>query len=135
MEFKNQNLEYKKGEHGKAVMHLRVQENKIDSLMKKYECINCKFNDKKISGITVNEATEYASYLHTLENEISRETKHLDELKKVEEQKRNEVVEIKIETSSLEKLKEKKYEQYQKEYRKSEELFIEEFVMRQRITG
>lgn len=116
-------------------MILKAQEDKIESLRSKYECINREFNDKKISGITVIEASEYASYLYTLENEIARETARLEDLKKAEEQKRKEVVEIKIETSSLEKLKEKKYEQYQKECQKSEELFIEEFVMRQRTTG
>lgn len=133
MEFKNQNLENKKAEHGKAVMALKSQEEKINLLRQKYDFINSEFNNKKMAGIAVSEAFEYTSFLFTLENETKREILHLDELKKIEEQKRKEVVGMKIETSSLEKLKEKKYEQYQKEVQKSEELFIEEFVMRQRI--
>ncbi|MPN20524.1 hypothetical protein SDC9_167903 [bioreactor metagenome] len=62
--------------------------------------------------------------------EIQREKRHLEVLQKREEEKRAEVVEVKIETSTLEKLKEKKLEQYNKEVQKSEELFIEEFVSR-----
>ncbi|MEA4973646.1 MAG: flagellar export protein FliJ [Candidatus Metalachnospira sp.] len=135
MEYKNQNLENKKSEHGKAVMLLKNQEEKIQTLRKEYESINFEFNDKKMAGISVLEASGYTSFLFSLENRIKKEILHLEELKKVEEQKRKEVVEMKIETSSLEKLKEKKYEQYQKEVQKSEELFIEEFVMRQRITN
>jgi len=135
MEFKNQDLEYKKAEHGKILVLLKAQEEKIDELRRKYEYINKEFNSKKLEGVTVNEAAGYISYLFTLEKEIEKEILHLKEIKKVEEQKRQEVVDMKIETSSLEKLKENKFEQYQKEYQKSEELFIEEFVSRKRITG
>ena len=52
----------------------------------------------------------------------------LEELRAQEEAKREQVVEAKKETSSIEKLKEKKLEAYHKEEAKSEELFIEEFV-------
>ena len=52
----------------------------------------------------------------------------LEELRKKEEAKRQEVVDAKIDTSSIEKLKEKKLEAYHKEEAKSEELFIEEFI-------
>lgn len=135
MDYKNQNLESKKNEHAKAVMLMKEQEATIEALNNKYDSINCEFNEKKQSGITVLEASEYTSFLRTLEYKIKQEILHLEELKKVEEQKRKEVVEMKIETSSLEKLKEKKFEQYQKDVQKSEELFIEEFVMRKRITG
>ncbi len=68
--------------------------------------------------------------MYKLEVEIQKEKRHLEALQKREEDKRAEVVEVKIETSTLEKLKEKKLEQYNKEMQKSEELFIEEFVSR-----
>ena len=50
----------------------------------------------------------------------------------MEEKKRTKVVETEIETSSLEKIKEKKYGEYLEVVKKSDEIFIEEFVSRQR---
>ena len=135
MEFKNQKLENKKMEHARAVILVNDQMSKIDALHNKYSDINSEFNNKKESGITIIEASEYSTFLYTLENEIKQEMSTLEKLKKNEDNKRKEVVEMKIETSTLEKLKEKKYEQYLKEAGKSEELFIEEFVSRQRITN
>lgn len=135
MEFKNQKLENKKMEHATAIMLVNKQKSKIEALREKYSDINSEFNMKKVSGITIIEASGYSSFLYTLENEIKQELSKLDELKINEDNKRKEVVEVKIETSTLEKLKEKKYEQYVKEAGKSEELFIEEFVSRQRITS
>ena len=51
------------------------------------------------------------------------------------ENKRNEVVAAKQDTSSLEKLKEKKLEVYHKEEQKEEEMLIEEFVSFSRIAS
>ena len=59
----------------------------------------------------------------------------MEELKKREEAKRAEVVEAKKESSSIEKLKERKLEAYHKEEAKSEERFIEEFVGVTRLAG
>ena len=52
----------------------------------------------------------------------------LEELRAEEEKKRERVVEAKKDTSSIEKLKEKKLDAYHKAEAKGEELFIEEFV-------
>ena len=60
--------------------------------------------------------------------EIQRETLRLEALREAEEKKREEVVEAKKETSSIEKLKERKLEDYNKAVLKSDEQFIEEFV-------
>ena len=54
--------------------------------------------------------------------------RRLEELEAEAEKRREAMVEAKKETSSIEKLKEKKLEAYHKEEAKSEELFIEEFV-------
>ncbi|WP_304507338.1 flagellar export protein FliJ [Anaerotignum sp.] len=130
MNFKNQRLESKKAEHAKVIAMVNEQNQKIDFLLERYRGINSEFNEKKIEGISIIEAMEYSGFLYKLEVEIQQEKRQLEKLKKVEEEKRAEVVEVKIETSTLEKLKEKKLEIYHKEMQKSEELFIEEFVSR-----
>ena len=77
----------------------------------------------------------YQNGLRAGEQEIQRETRRLEELQAVEEKKREAVVEAKKETSSIEKLKEKKLDAYQKAVAKSEELFIEEFVSTARVNA
>ncbi len=130
MNFKNQRLESKKAEHAKVIAMVNEQNEKIELLLEKYKFINAEFNKKKMLGFSVIEATQYSGFLYKLEVEIEREKIQLEKLKKAEEEKRAEVVEVKIETSTLEKLKEKKLEIYNKEVQKSEELYIEEFVSR-----
>lgn len=130
MNYKQQNLENKKAEHAAAIALVNAQNEKINALGENYKEINVEFNAKKMTGITIIEAMEYSSFLYKLEVEIQREKVYLEELKKKEDEKRADMVEVKIETSTLEKLKEKKLEIYQKEVQKSEEQFIEEFVSR-----
>ena len=70
----------------------------------------------------------YQNGLRVLERDIQRETDRLEELRKKEEKKRQEVVDAKIDTSSIEKLREKKLDLYNKEVAKGEEVLIDEFV-------
>ncbi|KXL54501.1 flagellar biosynthesis chaperone [Anaerotignum neopropionicum] len=130
MNFKNQRLESKKAEHAKVIALVNEQIEKIEALLGKFKGINAEFNGKKMMGLSINEAMGYSGFLYKLEVEIQQEKRQLEKLKKVEEEKRAEVVEVKIETSTLEKLKEKKLEIYNKEVQKCEELYIEEFVSR-----
>lgn len=130
MNFKNQSLENKKAEHAQAIAKVNAQNDRIHSMLQRFSDVNEEFNLKKTTGISVTEALEYSGYLYKLEVEIQNERKILAQLQKIEEDKRSEVVKMKIETSTLEKLKEKNLAQYQKEEQKKEELFIEEFVSR-----
>lgn len=130
MHYKNQKLESKRNEHGQAIAKVNQQKERIAEIIKKYSDVNAEFNEKKQRGITVVEAMEYSVFLQKLDSQLKQEEVILAELKKIEEKKRSEVVAVKIETSTLEKLKEKKYEQYKKEVQKSEEMFIEEFITR-----
>lgn len=130
MNFKNQRLDSKKAEHAKIVAMVNDQNDKINNLLEKFKGVNHEFNAKKIAGIAIIDAMEYSGFLYKLEIEMQQAKRYLEELKHKEELKRAEVVEIKVETSTLEKLKEKKLEVYNKEVQKSEELYIEEFVSR-----
>lgn len=135
MDFQNQKLENKKNEHAKAIAAINEQQEKINLLHKRYNLINADLNQKKSTGVLAVEILEYTSYLRVIENKIKNENTYLSELKVIENKKRNEVIEEKIESSTLEKLKEKQYAQYLKSVQKSEEVFIEEFVTRQRIVN
>ena len=52
----------------------------------------------------------------------------LKELKQQENEKKQQVISAKVDTSKFEKLKDKKYSEYQKAVLKADEMFIEEFV-------
>ena len=135
LSYKNQVLDALKNEHGKILARINEQEKIIHNLEKEYKQCNSNFNEKKAEGITIIESTGFETYLRRLEVTIQQEEKKLAEMKKEEEKKRKEVVAAKQDTSSLEKLKEKKLEAYQKEEQKAEELFVEEFVTFNRIAG
>ena len=79
-------------------------------------------------GLTIAEALRYESGLRFLEDEIQREAKRLREYEAAAEEKRRQVVAARQDTASLEKLKDKKWEDYQKQVQKGEELLIEELV-------
>lgn len=133
MDYKNQKLESKRNEHGQAIAKVNEQKEKIAEIIQKYSGVNREFNERKCRGITIVEAMEYSVFLQKLDSQLKKEEGVLTELKKTEEKKRSEVVSVKIETSTLEKLKEKKFDQYRKDVQKSEELFIEEFITRKWI--
>ena len=116
------------GEHAEAAARVRAQEELLEKLWR--ECRDCNedYRDRALEGMPVTEALMYQSALRAAEQEIQQETRRLEELEAEAEKRREAMVEAKKETSSIEKLKEKKLEAYHKEEAKSEELFIEEFI-------
>ena len=79
------------------------------------------------------DAIKYEQYLRSSERQIEDAYAHLAKLRAQAEKKRAEVVEAKKETSSIEKLREKKLESYNKAVQKSEENLIDEFVTTKRV--
>jgi flagellar FliJ protein len=126
--YKDQVLESLENEHAQLMAKVHQQEAVVDELREKYQSYNEEYRTKKQEGMTVMDAMVYQRGLRGLEAEIQRELKRLEEFKNEAEKKRGEVVEAKIGTSSLEKLKEKKLRDYHKAEQKSEELQVEEFV-------
>ena len=70
----------------------------------------------------------YSRYIKVLQYNIKLEYEKLAKLREAEEKKREELVEMKKETASFEKLEEKRLEEYNYLARKEQEVFIEEFV-------
>ena len=88
---------------------------------------------RKLEGITILDAMQYEQYLRATERQIEEAVEILERLRAEAEAKRLEVVEAKKDTSSIEKLREKKLDSYNKAVQKSEELIIEEFVTTTRV--
>lgn len=128
LSYKEQVLDALKGEHAAILVKVREQEDYLDGLWSKYRAYNAEYSQRKIEGMTILDATIYQSGLRHMETVIQQETERLETLLKEEEAKRQEVVEAKKETSSLDKLKEKKLDLYNKSVQKAEEILIDEFV-------
>lgn len=129
LSFKQQALDALRGEHAMILMQVREQEEKLEAVKNEYRDYNGEYCRRKAEGMTITDAMMYDSGLRVLERDIERETERLAQIRKLEEAKREEVIEARKETSSLEKLKDKKLDVYQKAVAKSEETFIEEFVV------
>lgn len=133
LEYKQQVLENLQTEHGAILARIRRQEERIERMEADYRALSGEFNQRKAEGTTILEAMKYEQYLRSSERQLDEAYKRLRSLQRQEEKKRSEVVEAKKETSSIEKLKEKKLESYNKAVLKSEEAFIDEFVTTKRV--
>ncbi|MCI8502140.1 MAG: flagellar export protein FliJ [Oscillospiraceae bacterium] len=132
LDYKQQILESVQAEHAAAIAEVQRQEEVLQEAWHGYRAYNEEFCESKKTGLLITEALFYESRLRAMEAKIQQETKQLEKLREIEEQKRSVVIEAKKETASLEKLKEKKLGLYQKAVQKSEEAFIEEFVSNSR---
>lgn len=128
LDYKQQVLEALQTEHAAILARVRAQEAELERLETGYHDLDSEFSQRKLEGITILDAMRYEQYLRAAEREIQQATRKLEELRRQEEKKRAEVVAAKQDTSSLEKLREKKLDVYNKAVQKSEEAMIEEFV-------
>ena len=132
LEYKQQVLDSLQAEHGAILAQVRQQEELIEELEAEYRHMSGEFNRRKLEGLSILDAIKYEQVLRAMEREIEEARERLRELQKQAEKKREQVVEAKKETSSIEKLREKKLEGYNKAVQKSEEAMIDEFVMTRR---
>ena len=135
LSYKQQVLEALQGEHALALAAVRAQEELLEELWQGYRDYNAEYRQRAEEGLPLTEALMYQNGLRAAEQEIQRETRRLEELQAEEEKKREAVVEAKKDTSSIEKLKEKKLDAYRRAEAKSEETFIEEFVSTMRVNA
>ena len=128
LSYKQQVLDALKGEHADILAQVHAQEDVLEAAWQEYRECNEEYRQRKAEGMTITDALVYQNGLRVLERNIQRETDKLEALRKKEEKKRQEVVDAKIDTSSIEKLKEHKLEDYNKAVQKDEEKLIDEFV-------
>ena len=135
LSYKQQVLEALQGEHALALAAVREQETLLENLWQQYRDYNAEYRRRAEEGLPLTEALMYQNGLRAAEQEIQRETQRLEELRAEEEKRREKVIEAKKDTSSIEKLREKKLDAYHKAEAKSEEAFIEEFVSTIRVNA
>ena len=124
--YKEQVLDGLKAEHARILAKVRECEAAIERMEEEHHRCVLEFRECRMNGMKVSDIHTYD--LEALGVRIRKKYEELAKLKEKEEAKRNEVVEAKKETSSIDKLKEKKFKEYESEVQKEEERFIEEFV-------
>ena len=133
LDYKQQVLDALQAEHGAILAQVRAQEELLERLEANYYELNQEFTQRKMEGISILDAMQYEQYLRAMERQIQEAVLELEKLRQEEEAKRAQVVAAKQDTSSLEKLREKKLDLYNKAVQKSEEAMIDEFVSTTRV--
>ena len=133
LDYKRQVLDSLQIEHGAIQARVRAQEERLRVLEGQHLDLDQEFSRRKLEGISILEAMKYEQYLRAAERAIEEAEAALADLRRQEEAKRAEVVEAKKETSSIEKLREKKLDSYNKILQKREEAMIDELVSTKRI--
>jgi flagellar FliJ protein len=133
LDYKQQVLESLQIEHAAIQAKVRAQEERLRGLEEQHWELDAEFSQRKLEGIAILDAMKYEQYLRATERAIEEAEAVLEDLREQEEAKRSEVVEAKKETSSIEKLRERKLDGYNKALRKSEEAMIDELVSTKRV--
>lgn len=128
LDYKTQVLDNLKSEHAVIMQSVNKKEEQITGLTKELIGYEAGFDELKETGATIENFRLFDLCIGRMEQIIDTEKEHLKVLQKQEDAKKKEVIEAKVDTSRYEKLKDKKYIEYQKAVAKAEEAFIEEFI-------
>ena len=133
LDYKQQVLTSLQSEHGAILAQLHRQEEVLEQLEAQYYQADQQFTQRKMEGMNIADALSFEQYLRAMEHKLNLENRRLLQIMEQEEAKRREVVSAKQDTSSIEKLRERKLELYRKEVQRSEELALEDFISTSRI--
>lgn len=126
--YKTQVLDNLKVEHAALLQNVNRKQEEIRILNQDLAGMEDDFDRTKEQGATIEHYRLFDMRIGRMEEIIDEENERLKVLKKQEDDKKQEVISAKVDTSKFEKLKDKKYEEYQKAVAKADEAFIEEFV-------
>lgn len=128
LQLKQQMLKNLKNDLSTLQMQLREKEKDIEILKIKFIESNEVYNTKSSKSIMPYEIKFYKDYMNTILNNMKKEEEEKELILKKIEAKKQEIINLNIEISSIEKLKEKKLAKYNYQVQKMEEILIEEFV-------
>ena len=126
--YKTQVLDNLKSEHAVIIQKVNRKQEEIQGLNRELVSYESGFDEVKEKGAAIEDYRLFDMCIGRMEEIIDTEKERLKKLRQEEDAKKQEVVEAKVDTSKFDKLKEKKFQEYQKAVMKADELFIEEFV-------
>ena len=132
-------LDYKLQRMDSLLVELDVLQGKVmareyarDAAYQKITDYDAEYSEKRAVGVTILEAMQYQTCRQVLQQRARREDELLQRARKEEEMKRDEVVEARKETHSLEKLKELQQKEYDTAVMKAEEKFLDDLTAARR---
>ena len=128
LDYKTQVLDNLKTEHAAIMQNVNRKQEQIRGLKRELTGYESGFDQIKTEGATIENFRLFDMCIGRMETIIDEEKERLRVLKKQENEKKQEVIEAKVDTSRYEKLKERKLREYQKAVARADETFIEEFV-------
>lgn len=128
LQLKEQILKNLKNDLSFLQLALKEKEAEIQELWAKYYKTDNEYKEKSSNSIMPYEIAQYKDYLTFITNFIKKKEEEKDLIIKKIEAKKQEIINMNIEISTLEKLREKKLAKYNYQLQKVEEILIEEFV-------
>lgn len=128
LDYKTQVLDNLKTEHAVIMQNVNRKQEQIRGLKRELTGYENGFDQIKTEGAPIEDYRLFDMCIGQMEKKIDEEKEHLSVLKKQEDEKKQEVIEAKVDTSRYEKLKDRKIREYQRAVAKADERFIEEFV-------
>lgn len=126
--FKNQTLEVLKNELSTLQRERQILENKINNLQDVFKNKNGELVSSMQDGVASNEIGIYKIYLSNVNADIKKVTAKKHDIDLAIAKKQTEVISMNIEIASLEKLKEKQYQDYKKAAQDAAEIELNEFI-------
>ncbi len=130
LNYKTQVLDGLKKEHAVILKSVNDKKEEIRQLNGRLQDYQGSFDETKSAGASIETYLLYDMCIERMEERIEQEEERLVVLKTKEEEKKNEVIDAKVDTSKFEKLKDKRLKEYRTAEQKEEEAFVEEFVIR-----
>ena len=127
-QFKLQVLDKVKEEYAIKQQEVLNQQSLINRLQEEMFHYEEEFEQVKQEGASIETIMMYVNGIERMEKRIGKEKDELIRCTVIAEEKKREVIKANVDTNAIEKLKEKKLEEYRIQGQKAEEQFIEEFV-------
>ncbi len=128
LDYKTQVLDNLKTEHAVIIQNVNRKQQQISGLKQELVSYQSGFDQIKQEGASIENYRLFDMCIGRMEQIIDDEKERLKILKKQENEKKQEVIAAKVDTSKFEKLKDRQIQDYQKAVMKADEAFIEEFV-------
>ena len=123
--------ELQKKELAMALAELDRNETQLEQMLDHLEQEVEQFADRrKKKAIKVSTLVQYASYTDNLLAEIDRQRRDIEKLARLADEQRDKLIEITRDKKILEKLKEKRFEEYRRKLRQVEQKFMDEISSR-----
>ena len=123
--------ELKKRELAKALVVFAQNESLLEAMLDRLEEQIEEYNTRKLKpSMTASDLINFSHYTEKLLTDIQHQKKTIEDLAEKVRQHREKLIEITKDKKILERLKERRYEEYRKKLRSMEQKFMDELSVR-----